>query len=48
MVQTNGEMVVCRMIQPSVNVRKMHNVVVKLSQQLSNENTINKIKENRG
>jgi hypothetical protein len=42
-----GDMVAHRMIQSSVNVRKLHNVVVKLSQQLSNEKTISRIKENR-
>jgi hypothetical protein len=36
-----------RMIQSSVNVRKLQNVVVKLSQQLSNEKTINRIKANK-
>jgi hypothetical protein len=42
-----GEIVARRMIQSSVNVRKLQNVVVKLSQQLSNEKTINRIKENK-
>jgi hypothetical protein len=42
-----GEIVARRMIQSSMNVRKLQNVVVKLSQQLSNEKTINIIKENK-
>jgi hypothetical protein len=42
-----SEMVARRMIQSYVNVRKLQSVVIKLSQQLSNEKTINKIKENK-
>jgi hypothetical protein len=42
-----GDIVARRLIQSTVNVRKLQTVVTKLYQQLSNEKTINKIKANK-